>query len=404
MFIAGVALFTFSSLAGGFATNQGWLLAARVLQGVGGAVASPTALSLITSTFPEGPPRNKAMRVYAAMSGAGSSIGLLLGGIPTDVASWRWVLFVNVPIGIAVVLAAPRVLGESETRIGRLDLPGAASVTGGMVLLVYGLSHAASTSWSDSVTVGSLVASVIFLVAFVAIERRSPHALMPLSIFADRDRSASYGIMLVVCAGLLAMFFFLTQYVQDILGYSPLRAGLAFLPVSVMIGITAGASARLVARTGPRLPMTLGLLITAGGLFWLATIGPHSSYFAHLLGPMLTIALGMGAVFVPLTLTAVAHVRPHEAGLASALLNTGQQIGGSLGIAVLVTVATTVTRDRLAGVRHASHAVSNAAIASGYSRAFLVGALISLGGFVIALLAVRVKRDEVPAPSLTGAP
>ncbi|HUZ19134.1 MAG TPA: MFS transporter [Acidimicrobiales bacterium] len=413
MFIVGVGLFTLASLLGGFATNESWLITTRVLQGVGGAIASPTALSLITSTFPEGPARNRAMGVYAAMSGAGSSIGLLLGGILTDVASWRWVLFVNVPIGLAVALIAPRVLGETESHPGHLDLPGAFSVTGGMTLLVYGLTHAATTSWSNGLTVTTLAVAVALLAAFVAIEARSPHAIMPLHIFANRNRSGSYVMMLVIGAALFSMFFFLTQFVQNVMGFSPLKAGVVFLPVSAAIAVVAGLTARMIARTGPRPPMTVGPLVAAGGLFWLSHVQADSTYVGGVLGPIIVIAVGIGVTFVPLTLTAVSGVRRDEAGLASALLNTGQQIGGSLGLAVLVTVATAVIKDRLTSATHpagtavtsagsaARHAL-NVATTAGYDRAFLVGAFVALAGFVVAVVTIRVRKSDIPSGVAPG--
>ena len=248
MFTIGVIIFTAASLLGGFATDQLWLIAARVAQGVGGAIASPTALALIQNTYPEGPKRSRAMGVYAAMSGAGGSLGLLLGGILTDVASWRWVLFVNVPIGLTVAIAAPRVLGTTPTRHGRLDLPGALSVTLGMASLVYGLSRAATAGWGDEYTMAALGAAVVLLVTFVAIESKSPHALMPLHIFSSRDRAGSYVIMLCLAAAMFATFFFITQFVQNVLGYSPLKAGIAFLPMTIGIGGTANIISRLVGK------------------------------------------------------------------------------------------------------------------------------------------------------------
>jgi EmrB/QacA subfamily drug resistance transporter len=247
MFTIGVIIFTAASLLGGFATDQLWLIAARVLQGVGGAIASPTALALIQNTYPEGPKRSRAMGVYAAMSGAGGSLGLLLGGILTDIASWRWVLFVNVPIGLTVAIVAPRVLGTTPTRHGRLDLPGAMSVTLGMASLVFGLSRAATAGWSDRYTVAALALAVILLVTFVVIESKSPHAVMPLHIFKDRNRAGSYVIMLCLAAAMFATFFFITQFVQNILGYSPLKAGFAFLPMTIGIG----GSANIISRVPP---------------------------------------------------------------------------------------------------------------------------------------------------------
>ncbi|MGH9062500.1 MAG: DHA2 family efflux MFS transporter permease subunit [Acidimicrobiales bacterium] len=405
MFMVGIGIFAVSSLLGGFATSQAWLIAARAAQGVGGAIASPTALSLIATTFPEGSARDRAMGVYAAMSGAGGAIGLLVGGILTDVASWRWVLFVNVPIGALVLLVAPRVLAESGTRAGKLDLPGALSVTGGMALLVYGLTHAASHSWGATGTVVPLAIAVALLVAFVGIEMTSRQPLMPLRIFANRDRSGAYAIMLTVGAALFAVFFFLTQFVQNILGFSPLVAGVAFLPLTFVIAGTAISTSRLVTRTGPRLPMTVGPLLAAGGLFWLSRLTAGSGYLA-VLGPMVVLAVGMGLAFVPLTLTAVAGVRQQETGLASALLNTGQQIGGALGLAVLGTIAAATIKSQVRHLAasshgHLTHHLVNVATATGYAHAFLVAAAIALGAFVIAVVAIRVKAGA--RPQLAGA-
>jgi MFS family permease len=373
---------------GGFATDQAWLIAARVAQGVGGAIASPTALALIQNTYPEGPQRSRAMGVYAAMSGAGGSLGLLLGGVLTDVASWRWVLFVNVPIGLTVAFLAPRFLGTTPTRPGRLDLPGALSVTLGMTSLVFGLSRAATSGWGDNLTVGALGAAVVLLVVFVAIERSSPHALMPLQIFSNRNRAGAYAIMLTLAAAMFSTFFFITQFVQDILRYSPLKAGVAFLPMTLGIGGTATMMSRVVGRIGPRRPMTVGPLVVSGGLLWLSFVGVHAQYLT-IMGPLLLLAIGMGSTFVPLTLTVMSRVQHGEAGLASALLNTGQQIGGSLGLAVLVTVATSVTAAHLVGGRSATRLQHAVAVTAGYHAAFRIGSLIALAGFAVAALVIR---------------
>ena len=398
MFVVGVALFTVASLAGGLAHSSAMLIAARVAQGVGGAIASPTALALIQNTFPDPHERARAMGVYAAMSGAGGSLGLLLGGILTDIASWRWVLFVNVPIGLAVALAAPFVLGTSETKPGRLDLPGALSVTVGMSMFVYALSHAAAHGWATAGTYAPLVAAVALLVAFVLIELRSPHALMPLRIFADRDRAGAYAIMLCLASAMFGTFFFITQFVQDILGYSPLRAGVAFLPMTFAIGSTAMLLSRIVTRVGMRRPMTLGPLLASGGLLLLSFLSVHSGYASVIL-PLLMIAVGMGCTFVPLTLTVMQRVAPQEAGLASALLNTAQQIGGSLGLAVIVTVASAFT------AVVAGHAPTHAAVTHGYDAGFRVAALVALCGFVVAVLVLRRPRSvSAPATGPAGPP
>ncbi len=398
MFIIGIWLFSVASLLGGFATTSAWLIACRAAQGIGGAIASPTALSLIATTFPEGQPRNRAMGVYAAMSGAGGSIGLLAGGLLTDLASWRWVLFVNVPIGALVVILAPVALSESQGSWGRLDLPGALMATGGMVSLVYGLTNAATHSWGATGTVVPLVLAGCLLSTFVIIELATSEPLMPLRIFANRNRSGAYVIMLCIGAAMFSVFFFLTQFVQNLLGFSPLKAGVAFLPMSLVISASAIGMSRLVGRIGPRVPMTLGPLLGAGGLYWLSHLSASSSY-PDVLGPMLITALGMGTTFVPLTLTAVSGVTAHETGLASALLNTGQQIGGALGLAVLGTVAATTITSTLRQLAQTKHGLTphlvGVATATGYSRAFEVASVLALFAFVVALVAVRVQRPAL---------
>jgi EmrB/QacA subfamily drug resistance transporter len=396
MFFIGIVLFTLGSLAGGFATSATWLIIARGAQGIGAAIIAPTALSLITDTFPEGPQRNRALGIYAAVAGAGGALGLLLGGVLTDLASWRWVLFVNVPIGIALAIVAPRVLAASQRRPGRLDLPGAMTVTAGMVLLVYGLNHAASYGWTDMATVATLGAAVLLLLVFLAIESRSEHALMPFSIFARRNRDGAYLLSLIIGVSVFGVFFFMTQFVQNILGFSPLVAGLAFLPMTATIIVTSQVVARLIGRVGPRPFVTAGPLLVAGGLLWLAQINASTNYLGGVVGPMLLIAIGLGNIFVPLTLMAVAGAGPQESGLASALLNVGQQIGGSIGIALLGTVATTTTKNQLAGVAP-TQATVNQALAAGYGAGFAVAVGIALLGFVIAAVVFNGLRSPQPA-------
>src|SRR5437868_11604631 len=267
VFVTGVLLFTLGSLAGGFATTSTWLIMARVAQGVGAAIVAPTALSLVADTFPEGSARNRALGVYSAVSGAGGALGLLLGGLITNYFSWRWVLFVNVPIGILLALAAPRVLAASDGRPGRLDLPGAVAVTAGVTLLVYGLNRAASSGWTNTLTVGPLVAGIVLLAAFLVIELRRQQPLLPRPIFAHRNRSGAYAVRLAIGGTLSGMLFFLTQYMQNILGYSPLKAGLAFLPITVGVVLGAQSASRLIGRIGPRPLMSVGALVGAAGLF-----------------------------------------------------------------------------------------------------------------------------------------
>jgi EmrB/QacA subfamily drug resistance transporter len=420
VFIAGVILFSVASLLGGFATSQAWLLGARALQGVGGAIVAPAALSLVATTFPEGRPRNRAMGVYAAMSIAGAAVGLIAGGLLTTYLSWRWVFFVNVPIGIAVALAAPRALGDSEPHPGRFDLPGAITSTLGLGALVYGLSNAATSPncvahWHDTKVVVSLAAAVALLVAFVAIESRSRYALMPLRIFRNRNRSGAYLIMLCVGTAMFGMFFFLTLFVQNVWGYSALKTGVAYLPMVGVIMLMAGVSAQLVPRIGARPLLLAGSLIGAGGMFWLAQINEHSTYAGGLLGPMMVTAAGLGMLFMPLTLVALSKVDDRDAGLASSLLNTGQQVGGSIGLALLGTVAWTVVANSIhaqvkvpaaaaakagqpihaAAGGHLPAAIYDHALSVGFSRGFLVSSAIALLGFLVTVVMIRVKRSDL---------
>ena len=422
VFITGVILFSAASLAGGFATSQAWLLAARALQGIGGAITAPTALSLVTTTFPEGPPRNRAMGVYSAMSVAGGAVGLIAGGLLTTYASWRWVMFVNVPIGLLAALAAPRVLGESQRRRGRFDLPGAVTGTLGLAALVYGLSSAATSPsgvshWGDTKVVASLAAAVVLLVSFVVIERRSEHALLPLRILASRNRSGAYLVMLCVGTAMFGMFFFLTIFVQDVWGYSPLRTGLAYLPIMGTVMLMAAASAQLVPRIGARPLLLGGSLVTAGGLLWLSRLSEHSHYASGLLGPMLVTAAGMGSLFMPVTLVALSKVSDADAGVASSLINTGQQVGGSLGLAVLGTVAWTGVADSIrsqvaAAAARAGHAaggqlppaIYHHALAAGFSRGFLISAGIAALAFLVALATIRVRRQDLAGAGAAPVP
>lgn len=390
MFVVGLLIFSLGSLAGGLATTAAWLIAARAAQGVGAAIIAPTVLSLIADTFPEGAPRNRAMGIYAAMAGAGGAIGLLLGGIITSYLSWRWVLFVNVPIGLLLALGGPRVLAATQARPGRFDLPGALTVTGGMTLLVYGLNRAATDGWSNNVTIGIFAVAAALLAAFLFIEVRSEQPLMPLRIFAHRNRSAAYALSLAIGVALFGMFFFLTLFVQNILGYSPIRAGLAFLPATAAIILTAGLVSQLVGRIGTRLPITLGPLVVAGGLFWLSRMTEHTTYVWGVLGPMVTLGVGMALIFVPLSLTVVSGMQTRELGLASALLNVGQQVGGSIGLALLGTIAATVTKNQLQTVIPTPSAITHAVV-SGYSAALLMSTAIAFAGFVVALLVVRSR-------------
>ncbi len=400
MFMTGIAVFAIASLLGGLAQSDVWLIITRALQGVGAAVASPTALSLIATNFPEGQVRNRAMGVYAAMSGAGGAVGLLLGGVFTDLLTWRWIFFINVPIGALVLLLAPRALNESPTSEGRLDVWGAVTVTGGMLSLVYGISASALHGWGSPQTALPLIAAGFLLSGFLLIESRSASPLMPFSIFANRNRTAVYSMMLCIVTGMFSLFFFLSQFLQDVLGWSALKTGVGFLPMAFGIVVAAQVSSRIVGRIGIRMPLLVGPSSVACGFFWLSLLTVHSTY-ANIIGPILLISLGMGFTFVPLTLTAVSKVRPDQTGLASALLNTAQQVGGALGLAVLSTVAFAATKRSAASLAAANsgHLTTSAqavATTHGYTVAFRISTCLVLVAVAISALVIRMPRSAIP--------
>ena len=403
VFMTGVGVFALASLIGGLAQTEGMLLGARVLQGVGAAIASPTALSLITTTFPAGPARNRAFGVYAAMSGAGAAIGLLLGGVLTE-SSWRWTFFVNVPIGILVLVMAPRVLGESERESGGFDIPGAVSATAGLVSLVYGLTHAASTSWSNGVTVTTIVTGLVLIALFLVIESRSTHALMPFRVLASRTRAVSFVSMLVVGAGMFAMFYFLGLFIQQVLGYSPVKSGFAFLPFSVGIVVAAQTASALITRVDPRWISGFGGLLGATGMYGFSRLQVDSTYLGGLLPWMILLSVGLGLVFVPLTLTAVKGVAREDSGVGSAVLNTMQQVGGSIGLAVLSTVSVSALKDKTVELMSApgtdlgasaKQQIALVAQTHGATRAFLVGGVMVLSAAVIIVVGLDVKHEEL---------
>ena len=415
VFVFGLLLFSAASLLGGFATSQWWLLTARAVQGVGGAVIAPTALALISTNFPQGAERNRAFSVYAAMAGAGAAAGLVLGGLLTTYASWRWVFFVNVPIGILIAASAPRVLTESPRLPGRIDWAGAVTGCGGIALLVYGLSKAATgadgvSHWGDAQVVASLTAAVVLLVSFVLIEMRSSHPLLPMRVLADRNRAGALLIMLCIATGLFGVFFFLTLFIQTVLGYSPIRAGIAFLPFAVGVVIGSALASPLVARIGPRPLISAGAAMVAGGMFWYSRLTEHAGYASHLLGPTLVSSFGLGLVFVPLALVALHKVAEQDSGVASSLLNTAQQVGGAIGLALLGTVAWTAVansvRTQVAAAAKAGQplpkpgspppaSIYDHALTVGFSRAFAVAAGIALLALLIAIATIRVRRQEL---------
>jgi EmrB/QacA subfamily drug resistance transporter len=414
MFIIGLLLFSAASLAGGLATSPAWLLAARAVQGAGGAIVAPTALALIATTFPEGPPRSRAMGVYAAMSVAGSSVGLLAGGLLVAYADWRWVLFVNVPIGIAVAVAARFVLVPGAARrpgsFG-LDLPGTITGTAGLVALVYGLSNAATSPdgtshWGDFRVVFSLAASAVLLAAFAVIEARSRHALLPVRLLRNRDRVGAYLMMLGVGTAIAGVFFFLTLFVQDVWGYSALRTGVAFLPVTAAMLVGAVGATALLPRIGARPVLVGGSAAAVGGLYWLSLMSSQGTYAGDLLGAGLVLGIGFGLLIVPLQLLSLTRVGEADSGVAASLLNAGRQVGGAIGLAVLGTVAWTVVADNArghgggggGGGGGAGAVVSAAyrhALVVGFDRAFLVGAGIAVLILVVAVTMIRIRRADL---------
>lgn len=405
VFMTGIALFALASLVGGLAQSEAMMLSARIVQGVGAAIASPTALSLITTTFPAGKERNRAFGVYAAMSGAGAAVGLLLGGVLTEY-DWRWTFFINVPIGALVLFLAPRFLGESERQQGRFDLPGALSATVGLATLVYGLTSAGTDGWTDAKTLTCIIAGAVLVALFLVIEGRSRHALMPLRILADRNRGFTYLVMLAVGAAIFSMFYFLGLYIQQVLGYSPVKAGVSFLPFSVGIVVAAQVAGKLVTRLDVRYISAVGALLAGGGLFWLTQLQVTSSYWPSILGPMVLLSFGMGLLFVPLTLTAVHNIANQDQGVASAVLNTMQQVGGALGLAVLATVFTRSANSKAAelsaqlpqGAKPTQEQMTLGAHlvqVAGQHAAFTVSTFIVLAGAVVILLGLNVKHQEL---------
>jgi EmrB/QacA subfamily drug resistance transporter len=395
MFFVGIGLFALASLLGGVATSQGLLVSARALQGVGAAIASPTALALIAVTFPEGSARNRAMAVYAAMTAAGGALGLILGGALVEGASWRWVFFVNVPIGLIVMTLTPFVLPRIDGHGGRLDVPGAVTVSGGVAFLVYGLVRAPGAGWSAPATLSSFAVAALLLVIFALVESRSAQPLIPPRFLRHRNRAGGYVIMMLIGASMLSLLFFLTQFLQEQMHYSALRAGVSYLPVPIMVASTSVFLSRKIKRFGVRIFLTIGPLLVAIGILWTSFLTPTSSYW-HVVGPLAIFGLGMGFSFVPLTLNAVSSVQNHEQGLASSLLNTSQQIGSSLGLAVLVTVSATVRAHQLVQrtTLSAAQAQINATV-HGFQVALRVGALSALLAFLTALLVVRAPRRAV---------
>ncbi|MDQ6779337.1 MAG: MFS transporter [Actinomycetota bacterium] len=404
MFIGGLVLFSLASLGGGFAQSEGWLIAARAIQGLGAAIVSPAALSILTTTFSEGAERNRALGIWGAVAGAGGAVGVLLGGILTSGLNWRWVLFVNVPIGIAAAFMAPRVLVESRSdgEASTFDIPGAVAVTGGLALLVYAVVHAVNTGWGATSTLLYIAGALVLLALFLVIELRTRHPLMPFSIFRLRTLRGANIVGLLIGMSLFSMFFFISLYLQNVLAYSAIETGLSYLPLAVGIIISAGVASQIVTRFGFKPILILGLLLIAAGLLWFSQVpDPGGSFAADILGPSLLAAVGLGFAFVPVTIAAVTGTEPHEAGLASGLINTSQQVGGALGLAILATVANSRTQSLLhAGVHNVSIALTK-----GFDRAFLVGAGFAIAGAILAAVLISSKdsREQAQAAQAEGA-
>jgi EmrB/QacA subfamily drug resistance transporter len=401
MFILGLIGFAAASVLGGLAVDQAMLFGSRALQGAFAALMAPAALSILTITFQSDPgERAKAFGAYGAVSGAGGAIGVLAGGVLTQYASWRWCLLVNVPIALLTAIAVSRTIHESRADgVTRYDIPGALLSTAGLVSLVYGFTKADTDGWASISTLTLISVAVVLLALFVLVESRSTHPLLPLRVVADRNRGGSYLATLLAGAGLFPMFVFLSYYLQQVLGYSPLKAGLAILPFAGGVILAAGASTALVPRVGPRLPMSAGLFAGAGGLAWLTQIGVHTPYWSHVLPPELLMGIGLGLAFPAFSSTALTRVTDRDSGVASALVNTTQQIGGSLGTALLNTIAALATASYIA--THGPLAI-NAGFVHGFSVAFAVGAGFLVLGAVTSALFVTARGSDLPtldAPS-----
>ena len=389
MFIAGLILFTAASLAGALAQSALWLVIARGMQGLGAALVSPAALALVMNLFPEGAERNKALGIWGAVAGSGGAAGAILGGVLTDVFSWEAVLYVNVPVGIAAVLLAPRLLpeGRDDAGIRSFDLAGALSVTAGLIILIYAVVDAESAGWGSTQTVLLGAVSLALIAAFVVIESRAERPLLPLRTFRNRTlRSANIGMVLTTMA-LFPMWFLLTLYTQQVLGYTPLEAGLAQLPIAVLIVLAAAPTQQLVTRIGPRVPLAVGLVLIAAGLAWFSQVSAGGSFLADILGPSVLAGVGASLAFIAGTIAATTGADDAEAGLASGLVNTSQQVGGAIGVAAIAAIATATANDAVA-----TATALPAALTEGYQ----IGYLVVAGVALFAAIAVTVLLPPRP--------
>jgi EmrB/QacA subfamily drug resistance transporter len=394
VFIAGLLVVAFASLAAGFASNEGQLIAARAAQGLGAAIVSPSALSIVTTTFKDGSERNKALGAWGAVAGSGGAAGVLLGGILTDGLGWEWVLWVNVPVGLIAAFLAPRLIAESreESETRYFDTAGAVSVTAGLSILVYALVDANDAGWGSTQTLGLLAASAALIGAFVAIELRSAKPLVPFRIFRLRTLTGANVVGVLLGASLFSMFFFITLYMQQVLGYSAIHAGLSYLPLALAIMGSSVVASSLVTRIGFKPVLAAGMGLVAIALIWFSQVSVGGGFLTDILGPSLLAAIGLGFGFVTSTIAAVSGVEAREQGLASGLINTSQQIGGALGLAVLSTIAISRTDDLTASAGGDPSAISNA-LNEGFQAAFLGGAVIAVLGVVATLFLIR-SRDS----------
>lgn len=403
LFLGGVALFTLASLSGGLALSAGWLVAARAVQGIGAALAAPSALALLMTSFPEGPQRNRALSFFTAVSSAGGSIGLILGGMLTSWVSWRWVLFINVPIGVALVVLASHFIEGTARQRGRLDPAGALTSTLGIGALVYAFIRAGSNGWNDAGTVWSIVLAAVVLAAFVLIELRHEQPVMPVHLLASRSRVSAFASVLCTVAAMFGGFFFLTQFLQRVLGFSPVLTGIAFLPMTLSIFTVSRIVPRLVPTLGPRRILIGGASLVALSTLWLTQISTASPYLPAIVVPMILLGTGVGSSFLPLSIIVLSGVPAREAGAASGLLQTVQQVGGALGLSILVTAFGTATRAVPA------HLVSGAAPAMraeivfthGLASVFVLSAIFALLSVANALFVLKAPSGgPLPAPQV----
>jgi EmrB/QacA subfamily drug resistance transporter len=401
LFMAGLVLFTVSSLLDGLAWSEGSLIAFRSAQGLGAALVSPAALSILTTTFAEGRDRNLALGIWGAVSGSGGAAGVLLGGALTSSLSWSWIFFINVPVGAAVLVAAPRLVHESRAEVAHrnFDIPGAVSITGGLMLLVYAMTRAVQHGWGTGETVGLLAASAALVVAFVAIEARSSAPLLPLRMFRLRTLSGSNIAGLLMGAAVFSQFFLLTLYMQQVLHYSALRTGVAYVALTLSVIVFANVSQALALRVGVRRLLPVGLLLAAAGILLYARLPVHGHYFWNLFPAFLLSGVGMAFAFIPMTIGALAGVRHADAGIASGLINTSQQVGGAIGVAAVTTIAATYT-GRYLGSHPGTSPASGAALTHGFEIAFYVLAATAAAAAVLSALIVESKATlDEPLPA-----